>query len=54
VRPALSDTAISLVAFPAVYLGQIAVHADEEDICCHQANGPSGSRRAGSMPLATR
>ena len=23
-------------------------------ICCHQANGPSGSRRAGSMPLATR
>jgi hypothetical protein len=39
VRPALPDTAISPVAFLAVYLGQIAVHADEEDIQAAKQRG---------------
>jgi len=39
VRPVLADAAISPVAFPAVYLGQIAVHADEEDIQAAEQRG---------------
>jgi hypothetical protein len=39
VRPALADAAISPVAFPAVYLGQIAVHADKEDIQAIEQRG---------------
>jgi len=40
VRPALADAAVSPIPFPAVYLGRIAVHADEEDIQAVDQRGP--------------
>ena len=39
VRPVLADAAISPVAFPAVYLGQIAVHAGEAEIQAVEQRG---------------
>jgi hypothetical protein len=39
VRPALAGAAISPVPFPAVYLGQIAVHVGEEEIQAVEQRG---------------
>ena len=53
VRPALADAAVPPVAFAAVYLCQLAVHADKEDIQAVEQPGQvlaPGTEPKGCLP----